>query len=477
MKKIYLLFLMAVLLIAFQPTASYSQACDYAVSFPGFNSYVDCGAASGYQAKNQVTVQAWVNLTNSQTNQKIAGNIDPFTNSGFELGVKLGSLYCEVKDTVGLHEFVAGTVPSNEWVHLAFTYAVGGRFRGYINGIMVVDSPATSFPIGDNGTTNFYIGAAPWDPNYFVASGLIDEVRVYDIARTVNAIRRDMRLCLPGNTGGLIGYWRFAEGTGATVADLSGSLHTGTFSGTSLPTWQATDGPYGTGVSDLQMPTTLGYTYFNPTALDMDITLLPSNDTIVVTHLDCEPGGVLPTGSTTYNNGYWVADKYGSGSPAFNAIFNMPPGTISSADEAQPSNLRLYFRPANSTGSWSLSGFASSALSFNSYMTFSNVLQFGQYKIGTIGSSTLEVDDVNGDRSVVISPNPSTGNIVLNSAGSPIKNVTVYDVQGRVVSQWIAESTTLRQTSLNLDALQSGCYTVHVMTTTGLTVRKIVVSD
>lgn len=441
-----------------------AQSCDYAASFPGFNSYVDCGPGANFHAEGALTVEAWINLPNTQTNQKIAGNIDPFTNSGFELGIQNGGLYCEVKDTLGLHAFTAPTVPAGVWTHVAFTYRVGGRFRGYVNGVMVMDTTATNQLIGDNGTTNFRIGAAPWDPNYFVANGLIDEVRVYDVERSITQLRQDMRMILTGPAAGLIGYWRFSEGTGTTVADRSGANHPGTFSGVTLPSWQVSDGPYGVGTYYLQAGNgTTGTLNFTAPGLAITSNMTPVSDTFVVSKITCAPGGTQPTGSTTFNNGYWIVDRFGSTTTLTTELtFTLPAGTVSATDSATPSNLRLYYRDRFSTGSWTNSAFAGSASVSNGTISFPFISQYGQFMIGTNSNSTLNVAPLDPSAvSFSIYPNPAAANckFIFPEIRTVSAMITIMDATGRVVAE-LPLSATDREVSVDVASLAPGTYWV-----------------
>jgi hypothetical protein len=57
--------------------------------------------------------------------------------------------------------------------------------------------------------------------------GKIDEVRFWNIARSENEIKAYRAIGLNGDEDGLIGYWRFDEGTGTTVSDLSSINNSG----------------------------------------------------------------------------------------------------------------------------------------------------------------------------------------------------------------------------------------------------------
>src|SRR5208282_2285818 len=74
--------------------------------------------------------------------------------------------------------------------------------------------------------------------------GLIDEVRVWDVARTQAQIQANMNCELAGTEPGLDGYWRFDEGTGTTTADSSGHGFTGSLIWQDLyPIWVPSTAP------------------------------------------------------------------------------------------------------------------------------------------------------------------------------------------------------------------------------------------
>lgn len=100
-------------------------------------------------------------------------------------------------------------IPVGEWYHLACTYAPDGAIRLFVDGenVAIADKGPTSIATNDS---DFRIGTADVPSEYDNAfDGLIDEVRVWSVARTGEEIRRDMRRVLTGDEPGLEGYWRF----------------------------------------------------------------------------------------------------------------------------------------------------------------------------------------------------------------------------------------------------------------------------
>ncbi|NCS11951.1 MAG: hypothetical protein GPJ08_12735 [Microcystis aeruginosa G13-09] len=85
-----------------------------------------------------------------------------------------------------------------------------------------------------------------WNP----FAGKMDEVRIWNKARTQAEIQADMNHQLTGTESGLIGYWQFSEGTGNTVTDLSGHNNNGIINGATY-----TEGFFGSSVLSLSQPT------------------------------------------------------------------------------------------------------------------------------------------------------------------------------------------------------------------------------
>jgi Concanavalin A-like lectin/glucanases superfamily len=119
------------------------------------------------------------------------------------------------------------SIPLNSWVHLA---VVVDRLPGGINTAIYIDGTLAQ---------NYYPGpfanyTNPYDPNdlgngWSIGGGgidflgYIDEVRVWDVARSQADIVAFMNTPLTGNEAGLVSYYDFNEGSGGGTEDKASS--------------------------------------------------------------------------------------------------------------------------------------------------------------------------------------------------------------------------------------------------------------
>ncbi|MEW1552338.1 LamG domain-containing protein, partial [Streptomyces tsukubensis] len=104
------------------------------------------------------------------------------------------------------------TIPADTWAHIAASFD-GTTATLYIDGAF---SGTKSLPSSGDGTALLHIGAKANGPFY---SGVIDEVRIWNRARSQQEIADELAYRLIGNEPGLAAYYRFDEGTGTTAHD------------------------------------------------------------------------------------------------------------------------------------------------------------------------------------------------------------------------------------------------------------------
>jgi Ca2+-binding RTX toxin-like protein len=122
--------------------------------------------------------------------------------------------------------------PKNQDYAVAATYD-GSSLKLYVNGVLdtTVAATANTITYGTD-TSPLLIGSgnfgAPNSPTFKRRfQGIIDEVRIWNKARTQAEIQAE----LERSKIGLVGYWTFEEGSGNTVNDLTNPQNKGTITG------------------------------------------------------------------------------------------------------------------------------------------------------------------------------------------------------------------------------------------------------
>src|SRR5262245_58248240 len=110
-----------------------------------------------------------------------------------------------------------GQTPLNTWSHVAVTFD-GSAARFYVNGQLVGTAPHTGTLTANSSPLSLgnYAGSR--------FAGILDETRVYSGALTA----AEVSALAGGGGAGLVGSWRFDEGSGGTAGDGSGNGNTGT---------------------------------------------------------------------------------------------------------------------------------------------------------------------------------------------------------------------------------------------------------
>jgi hypothetical protein len=183
------------------------------------------------------TLEAW---TKSQTG--IAGaNNDIISKvggggstNGYELAVAIpSSARGGVFNSVGTdwaHNYgVWGSSASTPevWFHLALTYD-NDTLRLYENGSLIASHTVGAHAV-INTANPLMIGGNANNMNWW--QGWIDEVSIWSVARTAAEIQNSYLTSLSGSENGLLAYWNFDAGSGASVSDVFGQGLTSNLNG------------------------------------------------------------------------------------------------------------------------------------------------------------------------------------------------------------------------------------------------------
>jgi hypothetical protein len=236
MKILTPLFLTITMVIALG-MSSIASSDNYALQFDGQDDYVACDTE---EVKNLPegnlprTEETWLKTTEVPTG--LVTLMGYGNNSGNQmLNILLGDGQVVISQW-GDAVFVDAPVTDGQWHHVAVVHDGANTQTIYVDGEAKEPTGAWSL---DTVATYCKIGCRI-DTAVEFFPGVIDETRIWSVARTAAEINDGMLISLAGNEPGLVGYWQFDEGSGTTVADATGN-NNGEF--VNDPEWVASDIP------------------------------------------------------------------------------------------------------------------------------------------------------------------------------------------------------------------------------------------
>jgi hypothetical protein len=198
-----------------------------ALDFDGVNDYVIIPGNPRLNPRTAMTFEAWI-LARSLTSSRfgIAGlwNLDGTpagqAQQSYVLEVNNSKLRFRISlDGVESSFPVADPVdlPLNTWVHVAGTYD-GTALRLYRNGTLVQTTFGVNGQLAEN-TLPMLIGRLFSSSAFRFFDGLIDEVRLWDVALSAAEVQASMAGSLVGDEEHLLAWWSFDEESGDTAFD------------------------------------------------------------------------------------------------------------------------------------------------------------------------------------------------------------------------------------------------------------------
>jgi hypothetical protein len=348
-----------------------------ALSFDGVNDYVSIPHTSVAGLDSQMTIEAWIRPSSNGVSERIVDDITAGGSDGFLLDLVGGA----PRIIVGSNAAGAlSSLPSgNEWYHVAGTYD-GSMLSIYVNGVLE-DTTSASGPIPSN---SFSVRIASDQSGGNEFSGVIDEVRIWNIALDSTHIRDNMHRTLAGTESGLIGYWQFNDGSGTIAHDLTGGSNDGTlvnFSFDSNDGWVTSTAPAGAGTS----ADTIGFASGTASLGSVVLTTTDAFDNpvqVVATQIPATPNS-LPVGSSTVlDDRYWVINTFGTpGTFAASLTFSVP-SSFTGNGSASATLYKLYSRSSTSDGSWTTAADTASGITPTT-VTFDGITSFSQFVLGT----------------------------------------------------------------------------------------------
>lgn len=218
-------------------SGNFSKGLSFASS--GVPSYLTVTDSPSLLGSPMMTTSAWVYPTSFVSsaaiyNRRTSGNVGGVT---MELSGTSGAVNCYFYINGGWKNVTTTLLLKlNQWNYVSCTYD-GATIKPYINGVGE-SGTATAGSINNPTSPNVVIGANI--ANMTVGwNGKIDDVKVYNYARSAAQITQDMNASHPaGDSGSMIAYWKFDEGAGTTAYDSTNNHNNLSFAiGNSAPTW------------------------------------------------------------------------------------------------------------------------------------------------------------------------------------------------------------------------------------------------
>ena len=209
---------------------SFAQETNRALFFNGVSDFVEAPHTATNNISTNWTLEALISpaVNNVGYQAIISKNYNPRPASLWLYNDKV-EVWFSSPDIARIQGTVS--IAPNKWYHVAATYDQT-TLSVYVNGVLDISVPLTVTP--ETSTNNYFIGQRGDDSYFF--NGYIDEVRIWNKARSQSQISLTKSDTLTAKyyataDSGLVGYWRFNEGSGVAAKDYSISKSNGTITG------------------------------------------------------------------------------------------------------------------------------------------------------------------------------------------------------------------------------------------------------
>lgn len=220
LRRLWVPLVAAALLAALVPGELLAQPFNVWLQSPRASGrYISVAHNAALNPTSQITLEVWASISLNPSECVSLIGKDYLT--GYWLGV------CNTASGTVLRSYLrgggragrdAGVVPTGQWTHLAVTFD-GTTRRHYINGEQVgfwtepgpLATNSAQFRIGSDVSWNF-------NPN-----GSVDEVRVWNVARTQAQLRSTINVPITAPQPGLVAVWGLNASPNANVGGFAGT--------------------------------------------------------------------------------------------------------------------------------------------------------------------------------------------------------------------------------------------------------------
>ncbi len=180
----------------------------------GSNTYVVTPGVAALNLTKGFTIECWAKVTSVTAGAALVDK------ASYGIFLKNDSIfYGMVRHTTPVQNVAPPVDSPANWHHFAFTFTPGDSLRFYVDSFEVSSVSAAMSSI-DSNTDSLRIGMSMAGNNFL---GSIDEMRIWNVPRSLANIRQTLTHTLAGNNAGLVLYYSFDDNVGARrVHDFSG---------------------------------------------------------------------------------------------------------------------------------------------------------------------------------------------------------------------------------------------------------------
>ena len=213
-----------------------------ALDFDGSDDYVSLPNESNFDFTDSMTIAAWIKV--DAFDEDWQAIISKGGDDSWRLQ-RYGSTNHIDFGTSGLsNQDLEGTTDVNDgnWHYIAGVFDGSAKYI-YVDGNLDASARVTGTIATTNDPVEIGANSQHSDRNF---DGLIDEVRIWNVARTQNQIQGYMNNVLTGNEIGLTAYYKFDVDSGNVLYDYSGNYNIGRLHNMDDNDWVASGWPVGT---------------------------------------------------------------------------------------------------------------------------------------------------------------------------------------------------------------------------------------
>jgi hypothetical protein len=209
-----------------------------AYSFDGIDDYIELADPTAFDfGTGDFTAEVWFNTNDATANQSLINDYPGSATSYFALYLDGGGLKAALSNGVADLQ-TAQSIQINKWYHAALVRS-GDVVSIYVDGVLSATiSGMAARNVASTGPVNLgrQVGGGSQ------LNGELDEVRIWNVARTENQINGNLYNTLNGNEAGLLAYYKFDQSGNSTILpdrtvnNLNGTVNNGA-AGNVSPTW------------------------------------------------------------------------------------------------------------------------------------------------------------------------------------------------------------------------------------------------